>query len=56
MVLLLAAQVILASLLSIKEAREEYRKGQVLSHEEVFGKAGDGQGKQIVTLWVGHRQ
>jgi hypothetical protein len=24
---------------SIEEAREEYRKGQVLSHEEVFDKA-----------------
>lgn len=31
-----------AYLKSIKEAREEYRKGQVLSHEEVFGKAGEG--------------
>jgi hypothetical protein len=24
---------------SIEKAREDYRKGQVLSHEEVFGKA-----------------
>ena len=24
---------------SIEEAREDYRKGQVLSHEQVFGKA-----------------
>lgn len=27
---------------SIEEARKDYRKGQVFSHEEVFGKAREG--------------